>query len=52
MGLMAGHGRNTIVKNNQCKIVIVKDRVDQTGYSGMKESGIPDKRDDSFVGSL
>lgn len=52
MGLMAGHGRDAVVKNNQCKIVIVKDRVDQTGYSGMKERGIPDKRDDFFVGNL
>ena len=52
MGLMAGHGRDAVVKNYQCKIVIVKDRVDQTGYSGMKEGGIPDKRDDFFVCNL
>ena len=52
MGLMAGHGRDAIVKNNQCKIVIVKDRVDQTWNSGMKEGGIPDKRDDFFVCNL
>ena len=52
MGLMAGHSRDAIVKDHQCKIVIVKDRVDQTGYSGMKESGIPDKRDDFFVCNL
>ena len=49
MGLMTGHSRNAIVKDHQCKIVIVKDRVDQTWNSGMKEGGIPDKRDDFFV---
>ena len=49
MGLMPGHGRDAIVKNNQCKIVIVKDSVDQTGDSGMKEGGISDKRDDLFI---
>ena len=49
MGLMTGHSRNAIVKDHQCKIVIVKDRVDQTWNSGMKEGGIPDKRDDFFI---
>jgi len=52
MGLMAGHGRDAIVKNHQRKIVIVKNRVDQTGYSGMKESGISDKRYDFLVCNL
>lgn len=49
MGLMPGHGGDAVVENNQRKIMIVENSVNQTGNSGMKKCGVPDKRDDLFV---
>ena len=41
---MAGHGRGAVIQNYQGKIMVVEHGVDQTGDSGVKESGVPDKR--------
>ena len=49
MGLVTGHGCGAVVQDDQGEVVVVEHRVDQTGYSGTKERGISDKRDDFFV---
>ena len=52
MGLMPGHGGDAVIKNNQGKIMVIIDRINQTGYSGMKKGGISDKGNDFFVAAL
>ena len=50
VGLMAGHGRGFVVQDDQRKLMIVVDGVDQTGDAGMKEGGISDEGDDRLSG--
>ena len=50
VGLMTGHGRGAVVQNDQSKIVVVKNRVDQTGDTGVEKGGIADKRYHFFIG--
>ena len=48
MRLVPGHGCGAVVENNQGKVMVVKDRIDQAGDSGMEKSGVADKSDHFF----
>jgi hypothetical protein len=47
---MTGHGRGAVVQNDQGKIMVVKNSIDQTGDAGVEKSGIADKGNDFFIG--
>ena len=47
---MTGHRCGAVVQNDQGKIMVVKNSVDQTGDAGMEKSRIADKGNDLFIG--
>ena len=49
MGLMTGHRGCAVIQNDQRKIMVVKNGVDQAGYTGVEKGRITDKRNDFFI---
>ena len=43
MVLVAGHGRDAVVQNDQGQIVVVEHGIDQAGNAGVEKSRIADK---------